>query len=396
MHLPFSKPSLSTPVSLRLLGGSGDLVFVYLTLVVTVLVQWALPDSLAPAVLGLPLLLFFPGYGLLLALFPRRGGARAETGRRPGGIELVERMALAFGTSLTIAPIVGLCYAFVGVPLTQHSVTIGFASLTALFFAVGEFRRSRLPQADRFTLPTDRWLRTVLTAIGPENEWSGNVVNLALVLSVVFAFSSLGYGILVPNSGEQYTNFYLVTQEGDGEFVAADYPANFTDGEFDQLTVGIDNHEGRTVEYHVVVELQRVSVDGAGTDARVVERERVHHRSISVAPNGTRRASFSPVQRAQAAVSGNQNETSVDERGRVQHRSDSLTSDGMRSTPTPADPSSADTTLRLTYLLYCDEVPGEPTVENAYRTVYLWVDTDDPDLRLGLDRQPVGTQPRAE
>jgi uncharacterized membrane protein len=36
--------------------------------------------------------------------------------------------------------------------------------------------------------------------------------------------------------------------------------------------------------------------------------------------------------------------------------------------------------LRLAYLLYKGEAPPEPTVENAYREVHLWVNvTEAPD-----------------
>lgn len=46
---------------------------------------------------GLPFVLFFPGYTLVSALFPRRGDLSG-----------IERVALSFGLSITIAPLIAL------------------------------------------------------------------------------------------------------------------------------------------------------------------------------------------------------------------------------------------------------------------------------------------------
>jgi len=62
------------------------------------------------------------------------------------------------------------------------------------------------------------------------------------------------------------TEFYLLTENESGDLVAAGYPTNMTRGESGSLVVGIGNQGHESVEYTVVVELQRVEiVNGTAT-----------------------------------------------------------------------------------------------------------------------------------
>ena len=56
-----------------------------------------LNGSMVRNILGLPLILFFPGYALLAALFPAKSD-----------LDGVERAALSFGLSIAVVPLIGL------------------------------------------------------------------------------------------------------------------------------------------------------------------------------------------------------------------------------------------------------------------------------------------------
>ena len=55
------------------------------------------PSNVLRIILGIPFLLFFPGYALMAALFPKREGMYG-----------VERIALSFGLSIAVVPLIGL------------------------------------------------------------------------------------------------------------------------------------------------------------------------------------------------------------------------------------------------------------------------------------------------
>ncbi len=55
------------------------------------------PSNILRIILGLPFLLFFPGYTLVAALFTRKEGMGS-----------IERVALSFGLSIAVVPLIGL------------------------------------------------------------------------------------------------------------------------------------------------------------------------------------------------------------------------------------------------------------------------------------------------
>jgi uncharacterized membrane protein len=71
-------------------------------------------------ILGLPLMLFLPGYALIATLFPRKGD-----------LDGIERIALSFGLSIAITPLLGLGlnYTPFGIRLTPILIVIRYLQL---------------------------------------------------------------------------------------------------------------------------------------------------------------------------------------------------------------------------------------------------------------------------
>jgi uncharacterized membrane protein len=324
-----------------------------------------LSDSPVRVVVGLAFVLFVPGYAFVAMLFPEAGGPPAgragqeadtsagaagddgpeETDGNPvpdeavgpagdRGIDGLERVALSFGLSIAVVPLLGLALNFTpfGIRLVPIVVTLG--GFTAASTAVAAWRRRQLPSAERFRVPYRAWLAAARREVLDPPTRLDAALNVALAVAVLLAASSVVYAVAVPPQGEQFTELYLLTEDEDGELVADGYPDSFTPGESESLYVGVGNHEHETVEYTVVVQLQRV--EGEGNDSRVTDRERLDTFTATVAHN----------------------ETWTAER--------SLTVDG--------DVTGED--LRLSFLLYEGDPPAAPTRANAYRDVHLWVDVE--------------------
>jgi len=98
-----------------------------------------LNESPVRIILGLPLVLFLPGYTLIAALFIRKDD-----------LDGIERVALSFGLSIAITPLLGLGlnYTPFGIRLTPILI---FLSVFTISLAIGAYvRRGRIPEADRF------------------------------------------------------------------------------------------------------------------------------------------------------------------------------------------------------------------------------------------------------
>jgi uncharacterized membrane protein len=299
-----------------------DLQFVVGFVTVAIVVQ-SLGPPLLRSMLGIPFVLFVPGYVVVALLFP--GGSDAEDppgseGQRFDRIDWPERLALSLGASVALLPIVGIL-----APAGYDGITV-IGSLVALVLlgVVGAtIRRARLPPAERLRVPAPRPALVGLRS-------ATGVTNLVLVLGIVFATSSLAYAVAAPNQGEAYTTLYVGTENESGELVASNYPSELAVGEPQSLVVGVENAEKRYVEYTVVAELQRVRE--AGDTLTVVEEAELERFRFALESNET---------------------------WRRQHT---------------LEPELVGTDLRVQYLLYRGEAPTDTSDESAYRTVSLWID----------------------
>ncbi|WP_299263324.1 DUF1616 domain-containing protein [Halorientalis sp.] len=345
---------LLLPRQLRALPA--DLAAVVLSVVLTNLVVLApvVNDTPLRIVLGLPFVLFVPGYAFIAALFPeaatqpgddgdeggdasgadeRNGATDADTSRlvptRGGGIDGIERVALSFGLSIAVVPLIGLMLNFTpwGIRLTPIMVALTAFVLGATVAAAD--RRWELPEDERFRVPYRRWFVVGRAELLEPESRTDAALNVLLVLSVLLAVSSVAYAVAVPNQGESFTEFYLLTEDEDSDLVADDYPTEFSVGENRSLVVGVTNQEHEPTEYSVLVQLQRVRT--ANNSTRVLASERLRQFEVRLADNETwhQRHTIRP------------------------------TMTGQR--------------LRLAYLLYRGAPPESPSVESAYRTTHLWI-----------------------
>ena len=268
-----------------------------------------------------------------------------EEPSRDGGIDGIERVALAFGLSIAVVPLIGLVLNFTpwGIRLTPIMVSVSGFTLVAV--GVGAVRRWELPEEERFAVPYREWWAAGRAEMFEPDSRADAALNVVLVLSIVLAVSSVGYAVAVPKQGESFSEMYLLTENETGSLVADDYPTEFTRGESQELVVGIGNHEHEPVNYSVVVLLQNVTF--------------VQNESRVRSANGT----VTPVY----------NETRVLEEERLRTFEASLADNKTWIQQHSVEPTITGENLRLAYLLYRGEAPPEPTVKGAYREVHLWM-----------------------
>jgi uncharacterized membrane protein len=213
-------------------------------------------------------------------------------------------------------------------------IVVSLSLLVVSLTAIAARRRWALPEEERLTVPWRAWLDAGRRELFEPETRTDAVLNVLLVVSLVVAVSSVGYAVAVPKQGESFSEFYLLTEEEDGELVADDYPTEFVAGESRSLVVGIGNQEHQTTAYTVVVELNRVQIQN--NSSRVLDEERLRTFETRLAHNETWQ---------------------------------------RRHTVTP---DMTGENLRLTYLLYRGDAPQNPTTANAYRELHLWVNVTTP------------------
>jgi len=98
-----------------------DLLIIDILSVLLILIIIFIPATVARVILGLPFLLFFPGYVLVAALFPR------------SEMDAIERIALSFGMSIAVTTLIGLGLNYTSWGIRLETVLYSI-SLSSLFY----------------------------------------------------------------------------------------------------------------------------------------------------------------------------------------------------------------------------------------------------------------------
>jgi len=225
-----------------------DLWLIDILTVLLIAVIALFPSSVARIALGIPLVLFFPGYTLIAALFPRKGSL--------GG---VERIALSFGLSIAVVPLIGLILNYTPWGIRLYPVLISLTVFILIMSGITWHRRRGLSPGERFTASFALKLPA----------WKGQgtldrVLSIVLVVAIAGAIGTLIYAIATPKVGEKFTEFYILGTDGK----AAGYPTALNLGERREIILGIVNHEQEEANYQVKV---RIDADGGGVKAWLKE-----------------------------------------------------------------------------------------------------------------------------
>jgi len=186
--------------------------------------------------LGIPFVLFIPGYALISALFPAK-----ET------IKGLERIAYSIALSFALAALLGLLLNYVW-EISLYPMLIVLEIEVFLSIAVAILRRYRLPESRRF-----------IFNINWHIPWQGkSVLDKSLViLLVVVVIGAIVTSVFVYNKNIQtYTEFYLLGQNGKAD----DYPQNMIVGEKGVITLVIVNQERKPVMYRILVQQENGKV----------------------------------------------------------------------------------------------------------------------------------------
>src|SRR3990172_1860204 len=107
------------------------LIWTILTFICVITPQ--LSETFLRIILGIPMVLFIPGYVLTAALFPRKND-----------IDGTERVALSFGLSIAVIPLIGLLLNFIS-EIKLFPILLTLYIFTIVLVIIAAYRRDKLP-----------------------------------------------------------------------------------------------------------------------------------------------------------------------------------------------------------------------------------------------------------
>jgi uncharacterized membrane protein len=276
-------------------------------------------------ILVLPVILFIPGYCLVAAFFPKERD-----------LELIERIALSFGLSIAIVPLIGFGLNFTPWGIRLDPLVIAVTLFTLVMVIVTCYKRAHLPVQEQYRISFSNIFYRFRQGIFPEgNNRIDQILTMTLCAIVVTAVLTTIYVFAVPREGEHYTDFFVL---GENQ-TASRYPDIVNTSQNYPVYLGISNHEYRSTNYTLETWVSRTEFNNV--------------------TNTTRLVAMDPNDRLQFTLS--QNETKI--------------------IPYNLSFKEAGYT-RMEFLLFRENVPGFEVAERdrinaSYRDLHLWVTVED-------------------
>ncbi len=203
----------------------------------------ALPDSLITVIVGIPFILFFPGYAILSVVFPSAKH-----------LATVERMVISLGLSIAIAPVVGIGLNLFEIGAGMSLILLIIALVSLVFVLVGLFVRNRTEGAYLPVSPSRAW-SWATSSLGQKGRGK-KIVSGVMVVAIIASATALVVLVAYPPQSESFTEFYILGPDGK----SADYPHKLLTGQSASVQVGIVNHEHRQVNYSLEIWLSGVTI----------------------------------------------------------------------------------------------------------------------------------------
>ena len=226
-----------------------------------------IPSSVVRVILGLPFLLFFPGYTLVSALFVKKEG-----------INTIEWAALSFGMSIAVVALIGLGLNYTPLGVKLEPVLYFVTAFILVTSGIALLRRVRILKTLQLT--SDVTLRMPRWGDGTFNK----SLSLILIIVIFGAIGVLAFTLITPKVGEEYAEFYMLGVNGQAQDYPTDYIMNnghitqviYGKGTVDSIsgtgavTLGIVNHEQQSVDYSLKMTINdkpvKINFGGVASD----------------------------------------------------------------------------------------------------------------------------------
>jgi uncharacterized membrane protein len=146
--LKFTKKQTTIPTAVAKYTLSTNASWYWITIALataTAITVFTVPEDAYPIiylrnVLGVIFVLFLPGYAFIKLLFP--WNVPIQTGNE--NLDRIERIALSFGMSLALTPIVGLILNYTPLGIRVAPITLSLLALTAVFATAAVIREHQI------------------------------------------------------------------------------------------------------------------------------------------------------------------------------------------------------------------------------------------------------------
>ena len=207
------------------------LTFMLVIIILTDSVQWL------RVVLGFAILILFPGYLFIGALYPRKDS-----------LSHISRIALSLGLSVVMVVLTGLMLNYFPWGIGLYSIIISISILILLLSVIAWYIRGRYHPDERYGFSVKPHSWNFINYFGSLSRVHLSLVVLTICLITGFAVF-ISYTLAKPLERQPFTEFYILGIENRAD----NYPLALQLGEEGVVIVGIVNHEHEATDYRIEV-----------------------------------------------------------------------------------------------------------------------------------------------
>ena len=233
-----------------------DLLLLIILTILSVVAVILLPDgNIIRIILGIPLLIFFPGYVTVSTLWPGDSSVdpiddvsedHDNIKKERKNIDNLERLALSFGLSLAIVPLIGIALNFIW-DISFISIITSLFIFILITSGLAWYRRNLLPIEERYSISFKP------NEVQSFKDWAqvDKALTIILALALIVSFMALAYVIISSPNKESFTEFYILDQNHTIE----NLPTNLAMNQNGTIIIGIECNEYETTSYSILIHL---------------------------------------------------------------------------------------------------------------------------------------------
>lgn len=187
-------------------------------------------NSILQMILGLPFLLFIPGYLFFLAVVPSHS-VKSE-------IDAIHILAISIGLSIALVSLDGILLFYTPLGFTLFSIVTSLLLVVFVCGLVSIYRRKKLPFHNQVSLSFSKPLLEM-------NSKADKILIVLLFLAVMLTIFTAVFISFLPTKQESFTEFYILDASGK----PYNYPKNITIFQDTNFTIGLINQEHKSVDY---------------------------------------------------------------------------------------------------------------------------------------------------
>lgn len=213
-----------------------DIMIILLWLFVWLIIILSDKNGMVRVILGIPIVLFIPGYILTCIISPKRD------------LGWIERIAMSLAMSLVAVSIIGIILNFT-IGLYLNSIIASLYIFIGAMVPITIYIRGKIRPDDIFSVSLDVAYKNINDIFSANNVKDGILTGI-LILSIIVFVGVSYFAVVTPKIGERFTEFYILSNTGDD-----DHLTNLNINNSYDYLLGITNHEYRKVNYTIKVVL---------------------------------------------------------------------------------------------------------------------------------------------